>query len=420
MIPYYEQSGVTLFHGEALDVLRKMPDESIHCCITSPPYWNLRSYGVPPSILGGNPECHHEWVDSSWRAGRWADCDDDNPGDKQLTNSGSLGHRGELKEQSTCSKCSAWLGCFGLEPTPEMYIEHAVEVFREVRRVLRADSTLWINIGDCWANDTKWGGQSGAKNTSSAAGGYSGQRLRRTTGLKPKDLVGIPWMLAFALRADGFYLRQEIIWSKPNAFPESVGDRPTKSHEQIFLLSKSERYFYDADAIKEPASDDTHARYARGRSDDHKWADGGPGNQTIAKSFEHMRKNGVNQKASDKQSGHGRRHAGFNERWKVKQNESFSAAVKDVVDLRNKRSVWTVPTHAFPGSHFATFAPDLILPAVLAGCPVGGTILDPFSGAATTALVAKANGRKCVGIELNQDYLSMSAKRLSQEVLQFT
>jgi site-specific DNA-methyltransferase (cytosine-N4-specific) len=211
-------------------------------------------------------------------------------------------------------------------------------------------------------------------------------------------------MCAFALRDDGWFLRQEIIWEKPNAFPESVKDRPTRSHEQIFLFSKSPAYYYDFESIQEAASEDTHARYARGRSDTHKWADGGPGNQTIAKSFEHMRKNGVNPKCAEPGSG-------------IRQNESFSAAVKDVVEYRNKRSVWTVPTNPYPEAHFATFSPALILPAVLAGCPPGGTICDPFSGAGTTALVAKANGRKCIGIELNRAYIDMSVKRLSQDVL---
>lgn len=225
--------------------------------------------------------------------------------------------------------------------------------------------------------------------------------------LKPKDLVGIPWMLAFALRADGWYLRSEIIWHKPNPMPESVTDRPTKAHEQIFLLAKSKRYYYNAGAIQERASDDTHARYARGRSDTHKWADGGPGNQSIAKSFEHMRtRNGVHPKCAAAGSG-------------IKQNESFSAAVKDVVETRNKRTVWTVATQPFPEAHFATFPEDLIRPCILAGCPAGGTVLDPFSGAGTTGLVAKENGCEYIGVELNPDYVAMSEKRLCQEVLAF-
>lgn len=214
-------------------------------------------------------------------------------------------------------------------------------------------------------------------------------------------------MLAFALRDAGWYLRQEIIWEKINCMPESVKDRPTRNHEQIFLLTKSETYFYDWEAIKEPASADTHARYGRGRSGTHKYADGGPGGQSIAKSFDHMRKNGVTPKSAPAREGG------------VKANEIFHAAVKDVVEFRNKRSVWPIASKAFSEAHFATFPEDLIRPCILAGCPVGGTVLDPFSGAATTALVAKENGRKAIGIELNEQYLEISRRRLSQSVLAF-
>lgn len=405
MNPYYDQSGVSFYLGESLEVLRQLPDESVNCCITSPPYFGLRSYGIPPSIWGGNLDCKHEWEDASWVPTRWGAHDDETPGDKQTTNAGSLGHRGQAQQCSSCILCGAWLGCLGMERTPKEFVAHIVELFTQVNRVLRSDGTLWLNLGDSFANDGKWGGKTGGKHANGLHGDTIG-RARRDTGLRPKDLIGIPWRCAFALQEAGWWLRSEIIWSKPNAFPESVSDRPTKSHEHIFLLTKAQKYFYDADAIKEPASQDTHARYQRGRSDTHKWADGGPGNQSIAKSFEHMRKNGVHPKAAEPGSG-------------IRSNTSFSAAVKDVVEFRNKRSVWEVPSHPFPEAHFATFPPALIRPAVLAGCPLGGTILDPFSGAGTTAMVAKQNGRKCIGIELNEDYLKMSIRRVSQEVLDF-
>lgn len=211
----------------------------------------------------------------------------------------------------------------------------------------------------------------------------------------------IPARVAIALQDDGWYLRSDIIWSKPACMPESVKDRPTKSHEYIFLLAKSERYFYDLEAIKEPASPDTNARYARGRSDAHKYSDGGPGGQTIARTLGHMANK---RKMAEPGSG-------------IKNNSSFDAAMAIMPDFRNKRTVWTVNTEPFPEAHFATFPPALILPCILAGCPVDGTVLDPFMGAATVALVAKENGRKAIGCELNAEYIDMAARRLSQEVL---
>lgn len=274
-------------------------------------------------------------------------------------------------------------------------------IFREVRRVLKPNATLWVNIGDSSANDGKWGGMTGGKQA--YLDERSLQRVgreKRFTGLKPKDLVGIPWELAFALRADGWWLRQEIIWHKLNPMPESAEDRPTRAHEQIFLLSKSKIYYYDFEAIKEPASADTHARYARGRGLGHKYADGGPGGQTIAQSYERMRKPAVNPKADQPQGQF------------IKQNSSFSAAVKDVVEFRNKRSVWTTSSEGFPGAHFATYPRELIAPAVLAGCPPGGIVLDPFCGSGTSGVVALALDRGFVGIELKPEYADMARKRI--------
>jgi site-specific DNA-methyltransferase (cytosine-N4-specific) len=204
--------------------------------------------------------------------------------------------------------------------------------------------------------------------------------------LPSKNLVGIPWRVALALQADGWYLRSDIIWSKPNPMPESVTDRPTKSHEYLFLMSKNERYYYDNEAIKEPCADDTEARYERGRSDKHKWADGGPGNQTIAKSFDHMKKIG-NKK---------RKSAG---------------------DKRNKRDVWVVPTQPFRGSHFATFPPALIEPCILAGSRPGDIVLDPFFGSGTTGQVAEQLGRQWIGCEIQRDYEPLQKKRTRQKGL---
>lgn len=293
--------------GNTLPILRQMESESVHCVVTSPPYFALRNYGMSEQI--------------------------------------------------------------GLESTPEIYVATLVEIFKEAKRVLRNDGTLWLNIGDSYAASGK---------------------NKIVSGLKPKDLIGIPWMLAFALRADGWYLRSDIIWSKPNPMPESIKDRPTKSHEYIFLLSKNPIYYYDSESIK------TKAKYH-----DLKGMDAGGFKD--ARSFKG--------KHADKQRGHSQRHAGFNERWdnmSVKEQMSLGA---------NKRSVWEVPTFPYAGAHFATFPPKLIADCIKAGCPVGGVVLDPFIGAGTTAVVCNDLNRNWLGIELNPDYVKLAQKRINKALL---
>ena len=336
--------------GDVLEKLKEIPDQYVNTVVTSPPYWGLRDYGVDGQI--------------------------------------------------------------GLEKTPEEYVEKMVSVFQEVRRVLRDDGTLWLNLGDSYAQ--KGGRQVSdeeyekkrerAELTGCNVGGWGASKKRgqgasgraantAVNGLKPKDLVGIPWMVAFALRADGWYLRQDIIWHKPNPMPESVTDRCTKAHEYIFLLSKSRQYYYDADAIREPAKSITK-----------KMPDGldaGPG------AHGSFHRNGRERgKKTDKQRGHGRRHAGFNDRWDLMTKEEQCSIG------RNKRSVWTVSTKPFPGAHFATFPPDLIDPCILAGCPYDGLVLDPFFGSGSVGLVALKNARHYIGIELNPEYAEMARNRI--------
>lgn len=304
---------IEILQGDCRDVLGSLPDGSINCCVTSPPYFGLRDYGVE--------------------------------------------------------------GQLGLEPTPDEFVSAMVEVFREVRRVLRDDGTLWLNLGDSYANDGKWGGSTGGKHASALHGNSGIGRRLLTTGLKPKDLIGIPWRVAFALQADGWYLRQDIIWHKPNPMPESVTDRCTKAHEYIFLFAKSERYYFDVDAIREPyATADRRGprrSYKPGSASSHRLDDG---HEEMTGPFAGLPLN---------------------------------------PNGRNRRSVWTVSTKPFKGAHFATFPPDLIEPCVLAGCPVDGTVLDPFFGAGTTGLVAQKHGRNCVGIEINPDYIAIANERLS-------
>lgn len=368
-----------------------LADKSVHCCVTSPPYWGLRDYGV----------------------------------------SGQL----------------------GLEKTPEEYIERMVQVFREVKRVLRDDGTLWLNMGDSYANDGKWGGETGGKqaylddNNRKRVG-----REKRFTGLKPKDLVGVPWMLAFALRADGWYLRSDIIWSKPNPMPESVTDRPTKAHEYIFLFSKSEKYYYDADAILEPISENTRLRISQNLAAQigSKRANGGTRSQRPMKTVVRSKTSWNGAKFDDPRdleirptTGRNRcpkdeardymglrpadrfgRGPGWRKKAKpgtgIKYNDSFADATCLAVEARNKRSVWTVNVQGFSEAHFATFPEDLIKPCILAGCPEGGIVLDPFVGSGTTLLVARNLHCHAVGIELNPAYIEIAKGRTAQEVLTFS
>ena len=408
--------------GNALERLREMPDESVHCVVTSPPYWGLRDYGVH--------------------------------------------------------------GAYGLEPTLDEYIERMVEVFREVRRVLRKDGQLWLNLGDAYAGSGKGvnadGTHSvGAKqetNIGSLTAPVKSKRMPRGEGrwgggdsyvpeLKPKDLMGIPWRVAFALQADGWWLRSDIVWHKPNPMPESVRDRPTRAHEYVFLLTKSARYYYDADAIREPAKDplDDIRRMCQ--------------QHDANKSAATPERNGLRAR-TDKQRSHGRRHAGFNDRWNGMSTEEQQAMGA------NKRTVWSIATQPYSGAHFATYPEKLVEPCILAGTsergvcgvtgdpwervversfqlqesvsaakgirghadqkpmdasngwqgsprgttdfttlgwrptcdhdaePVPATVLDPFCGSGTTGVVALRHGRSFIGIELNPEYVEMARQRI--------
>jgi len=341
--------------GDVREKLKQLPDQSVHCVVTSPPYWGLRDYGTA-LWDGGDPECDHM---SDKRGSRFA-----TPvSKKQGRNIGS----------GTASRRDCDCGAMridnpiGMEDTPEQFVANMVEVFREVWRVLRDDGTLWLNLGDSYSGSGKGpAGNLGATHNERWLEHKHSAIV--PNGLKPKDLVGIPWRVAFALQAEGWYLRQDIIWHKPNPMPESVTDRCTKSHEYIFLLSKSRQYYFDNEAIKEPSTQlgKTNIRFGGtkyGDSDDPK----------------HATKSG---------------------------NEYTDSGT------RNKRDVWTVTTRPFKGAHYATFPPQLIEPCILAGCPPDGTVLDPFFGSGTTGLVAQQHGRNWIGCELNPVYAEMAAKRI--------
>jgi DNA modification methylase len=404
----------TVWVGHVLDRLREMPAESVQCVTTSPPYWGLRDYGIEAQVWGGDKSHAHEWGDAVPGSNRGGS----GPNGKNGHGEGY----GRDAERGCWCECGAWRGSFGLEPTPKLYVEHAVLIFDHVRRVLRKDGTLWLNIGDSHSNDTKWGGSSGGKNYTSAAGGYQGQRVRRNkdcdpkrgdrangqpltvckgANLKPKDLVGMPWMVAFALRASGWYLRLDNIWSKPNPMPESVRDRMTKSHEYIFHFSKSQRYFFDQEAILEPVSDNTHARIS----------------QNLQEQIGSFRANGGTR--ADRPMKAVRRKARFGKVGSEKQNESFEAATCMPVEFRNKRSVWEIPTQAYREAHFATYPEALVEPCILAGSKPGDVILDPFCGSGTTGVVALRYHREFVGIELNPEYAKLAEKRIGAEAPMF-
>jgi DNA modification methylase len=328
---------VKILVGDCREVLRTRPDESVQCCVTSPPYWGLREYGIPPVVWGGDPECVHEWQEKPVYRSIGGEREYDS-----YDHDVKRGPAPAFLASSFCSKCGAWLGSLGLEPTIDLYVAHIVEVFREVRRVLRHDGTLWLNMGDSYSQDTKWGGSSDSKNYISVKGGYQVCRNNRTnSGLKPKDLCMIPARVALALQADGWWLRSDIVWEKPNVTPESTTDRPTKSHEYVFLLATSGHYFYDQNAIREPQTGNAHSR----------------GKGLTPKS------------------------AGIGYSRTIKANARFHqncSANTEVPGGRNRRTVWSIPSAGFKGAHFATFPPALAELCIAAGtsergaCPTCG------------------------------------------------
>jgi DNA modification methylase len=312
-------------------------------------------------------------------------------------------------------------GQMGLEKTPEEYVAKMVRVFSEVRRILKKDGTLWLNLGDSYCGSCS----GGIEDNKAAAKGTGLTTLKQDrpgkviNGLKPKDLVGIPWRVVFALRADGWYLRSDIIWSKPNPMPESVTDRPTKSHEYIFLMSKSPFYFYNAEAIREkrvtfenrPDGCDRHRTF--GYDSKYKTMEGSKQNLKIPSGWDtgpgaHGTIHRDGRTKPDKQRGHSRRHAGFNDRWDHMN-------IQEQSENRNKRSVWEIATFPYPESHFATFPEKLVEPCILAGSSQGDIVLDPFMGSGTVGVVAKRFKRQWLGIEINPKYIEMADRRINAE-----
>jgi DNA modification methylase len=438
--------GYKLYCGNVLDALKKISDNSVHCAITSPPYFGLRNYGTNAVIWDGEPDCEHSWDDF----------------ERKGISGGTKSKKVQIKgkdnfqivpssTQGFCNKCGAWRGELGLEPTPDLYVKHLVDVFREVKRVLRDNAVFWLNLGDSYVANTT-GGLS--EKPSRMTGGRATQveatkRPNKTAiGLKPKNLIGIPWRVALALQADGWWLRSDCIWHKKNVMPSSVKDRPTTSHEYIFLLTKSAQYFYDADAISEKLETPPHK----------------PGNKM-----------------------HEDKISGPNDRGGHSQWETSMDKVWGVSGRRNKRTVWTLNAQPFPGAHFAVFPEGLVVPCIKAGTSEKGCclkcgslwkriverksleryelpkddpryrparyetkydaikgnegagmrfsevkhigwkpdcvhqedavpciVLDPFCGSGTTGVVAKKLGRFFIGVELCDKYADMAKNRIEE------
>lgn len=366
---------ITILQGDCLEQLATIESESVQCCVTSPPYWGLRDYGVAGQI--------------------------------------------------------------GLEKTPDEYVAKMVSVFREVRRVLKGDGVLWLNLGDSYASGSDGKPRPGSDRADDVVR-LVGHRNRNGTpvplGLKHKDLVGIPWRVAFALQSDGWYLRSDIIWHKPNPMPESVTDRPTKAHEYIFLMSKAASYYYDGDAIAEPVSESLIKQVIEGYSG-HATKDffgakaqnaSGTKSRIIDGYRKKLDKEGVNSRIHvsrdpNHESEYNGKHRGGDDQSagrRMLKNALEARQAGGAHDspfglTRNKRTVWTVATISYRESHFATFPPDLIKPCILAGSRTGDTVLDPFGGSGTTGQVALELGRKAILIEINPAYIEMIKTRTS-------
>ncbi len=458
MNPFLDCPDGVLYHGHVLEALRSLPAGSVHCVVTSPPYWSLRDYKLEPTVWGGDLECEHDWgqvLTERKRGhphGQTATCGNTLAGVAGVT----------VKQGQFCQRCGGWLGNLGHEPTPEMFVEHIVQSFREIRRVLRDDGVIWLNLGDSYAGSggahTKDHANPGlsqsarrdgvahtfGKHAGIADAFHDGYRVDGGRGpdklaacLKPKDLIGMPWRVALALQADGWYLRQDIIWHKPNCMPESVTDRPTKAHEYIFLFSKTSRYYFDGDAIREAYNPLSLSRYETAMMGT------APGAR--------------------------KPNGDLDRRERERQ-------VRDPNPLgRNCRSVWTIATESYKQAHFATFPTEIPRRAILAGsseagcCPECGSpwkrviertghvnrreeahvpgntatktdstrwapvamatdewipgcthdleavpcvVLDPFAGSGTVAAVARSLGRRWIGIDLSRPYLELSRRRI--------
>lgn len=421
---------VQIIQGNAFRVLELMPADSVDCVVTSPPYWGLRDYQTA-TWIGGDAACQHR--SPTMREGR----SEARPmlAGSAATNSAQLllAHNGGI-----CGICGARKvdEQIGLEATLGEHIEKMVLLFYEIGRVLKPTGTVWLNYGDAYAGQPNGRSAADTKAVGNDDRTFRDKPMSTVGGyLKPKDRMLLPARVAIALQEDGWWVRDEIIWHKPNPMPSSVKDRTTPAHEMIFLLTKSPRYYFDQEAIMEPVSPSTHARMSQDVQNQVGSARANAGGKTNGTmkavtrgSTEKLKTVGASAALN---SSTARQVEGFNDRWRegrklaaegsnIKNKGSFDQALAIMPEKRNKRSVWTVGTEPFSEAHFATFPTALIEPCILAGCPEGGVVLDPFGGAGTTGLVADRLKRNAILIELNPEYVEMARRRIAGDSPLFT
>lgn len=427
MTVLHQDDWLTVHVGDVRTILGELEADSVQTVITSPPYYGLRDYGLPPTTWGGDPDHAHEWtsekrvvVDNTDKR-RW-NHSVNGRGEEQPEHKVIDRQSGTVSQGAFC-ECGAWLGCLGLEPDPFLYLAHMVDVFRAVRRVLRPDGVVWLNVGDSYANDGKWGGHTGGKHVKALHDSPIG-RMKKYTGFKPKDRMLMPARLAIALQDDGWWVRDEVIWHKKNPMPSSVTDRTTPAHEMVYLLSKRARYYYDADAIREPATTTRPELLEFGPRPDV----GHPGHSNDRRRVKVPGGWDIEPGSHDTVHRNGRTKATYREQKQAQYADQPGSAARLVVGLnerwddleaagltragRNKRSVWTIATQPYPEAHFATFPEALVEPMILAGSRPDSVVLDPFGGSGTTAMVANRLGRKAVYIDLSPEYAQQAIKRI--------
>ena len=370
-----------IYNGDALSLLKTFPDESINCVVSSPPYWGHRCYRTQPLIFGGKEKCEHKWIVEEWAKEKLSIKGVDNYSE-------FADYNDRATYTNYCLECGAFKGDLGLEPTPEMFVDHLVDIFSEIKRVLKDDGVIWLNLGDTYysgGGSSRHKGYADPKYPEGRDGSFEELQTKHHKFLKPKDMCGIPFRVAFALQERlGLYLRQAIIWHKLNAMPSSVSDRPSSDYEFVFLLSKSERYYYDADAVREPHKIDSIKRACRARTS------------------EKLKVGEYSISCTGKNVG----YMGMEE--KLKNGELRMVHPNG----RNCRAVWSITTKPSHEQHYAAFPEELPERCIKAGSKEGDIILDPFFGTGTTGLVALKLNRNFVGIDLKKEYCDIAEKRL--------
>lgn len=434
---------LTILQGNCLEKLREIPDGSVHCCVTSPPYWGLRDYGLEPSVFGGQKDCQHDWTESRYynektaarsSAGAFSEPDEANKARLK---------EGRWRKDSTCRHCGAWLGQLGLEPTPDMFVDHLVEIFREVKRTLRDDGTLWLNLGDSYAGSYGNQGRKEERGTQRPVNGAMLQNvhddrypntgggtglLSRTPGLKNKDLIGVPWRAAFALQEDGWYLRSGIPWLKRSCMPESVTDRPTTALEYVFLLSKTDDYYFDKDAVSMPLAASSGPRLAQdveAQGGSARANGGGKTNGTMkavasgkwSSQAEHASGKRLIDRVKEARANGGDHDNPFGPRRNIRNSDWFFQSLNGLIGNEDGEPLaFIVNPQGYKDAHFATWPEKLVRPMITAGSPVGGTVLDVFGGSGTTGKVSLENGRNAILCELNPEYVKLIRQRCETTV----